>query len=139
MTVSPFHLSVPVTDLASARAFYGELLGCKEGRSAVDRVDFDFFGHHLVTHVEPGDAAHQTTVVNSAGIPTPCRHFGVILPKDQWDAIVARLQGAGVAFFMEPQVIFPGEVKEQAIMLVGDGSGNIVELKSQPPERIFAT
>ena len=139
MPVSPFHLSVPVTDLASARAFYGGLLGCSEGRSADDRVDYDFFGHHLVMHVEPSDAAHRTTVIESSGIPTPCRHFGVILPQDQWDVIAARLCDAGVHFFMEPQVIFPGEVREQAILLVEDGSGNVVELKSQPAARIFAT
>ncbi len=81
MTLSPFHLSVPVINLADTRRFYGELLGCAEGRSAECRIDWNFFGHHLVTHVEPDDASHKTTDVDSFGVMTPCRHFGVVIPR----------------------------------------------------------
>jgi extradiol dioxygenase family protein len=138
MAASVFHLSVPVPDLARARAFYGALLGCPEGRSGPDRVDFDFFGHHLVAHVEPVEAAHVTRSVVSAGVPTPVRHFGAILDRPRWDALADRLRDGGARFVLPPQVIFEAEVREQAILLVEDGCGNVVELKSQPPERIFA-
>jgi mannitol/fructose-specific phosphotransferase system IIA component (Ntr-type) len=83
MNPAPFHLSIPVPDLDRARAFYGEILGCAEGRSAQDRIDFDFFGHHLVVHVEPTEAAHHTAVVVSGGYPTPVRHFGVIVDRER--------------------------------------------------------
>ena len=81
MALTPFHISVPVSDLEAARRFYGGLLGCSEGRSAERRIDFNFFGHHLVTHLEPDDAAHGTTDIVSAGVKTPCRHFGLVLPR----------------------------------------------------------
>ena len=138
MTPVPFHLSIPVPDLDRARAFYGGILGCPEGRSARDRIDFDFFGHHLVVHVEPTEAAHRTAVVVSGGHPTPVRHFGVIVDRERWDRAVARLEAAGLRFAFTPQVIFEGDVREQAILLVEDGCGNFVELKSQPADRIFA-
>lgn len=139
MSLQPFHLSVPVKDLDSARAFYGGLLGCKEGRSAEKRIDFNFFGHHLVTHVEPGDASHTTTTIDSAGVLTPCRHFGVIVPIDEWNRLAERLRATKADFFTEPQVVFPGDVKEQSIMLVNDGAGNIVEFKAVPEGMLFAT
>src|SRR6185312_13595058 len=101
MSIEPFHLSVPVKDLASARAFYGDLLGCKEGRSAEKRIDFNFFGHHLVTHVEPTDASHRTTTIDSAGVPTPCRHFGVVISADEWNKMADRLKAAKADFFTE--------------------------------------
>lgn len=135
---SPFHLSVPVTDLKKARAFYSGILGCSEGRSADMRIDFNFFGHHLVTHVEPLEAAHPPCTIVSSGVPTPVRHFGVIVPEEQWKGLAARLQAAKADFFTEPQTVFPGEVREQFIMLVNDGCGNIVEFKSQPADRVFA-
>ncbi len=138
MALMPFHISVPVTDLASARKFYGELLGCSEGRSAEQRIDFNFFGHHLVTHVEPKDAAHQTTTIISSGVPTPVRHFGVVLAHNEWERIAARLKAAKADFFLEPQTVFPGEVKEQSILLVNDNCGNVIELKAEPPHGLFA-
>ena len=136
--LSPFHISVPVTDLVSARKFYGEMLGCAEGRSAERRIDFNFFGHHLVTHVEPTDAAHKTTTIVSAGVPTPCRHFGVVLPHAEWTRLADRLKAARAHFFLEPQTVFAGDVKEQSIMLVHDDCGNIIELKAEPPHGLFA-
>jgi extradiol dioxygenase family protein len=138
MSLMPFHLSVPITDLPSARRFYGELLGCTEGRSAEMRCDFNFFGHHLVAHVEPKDAGHKTTDIVSAGVPTPCRHFGVVVPPETFAAIEGRLRAAGANFYFEPQTVFPGDVKEQRIMLVHDGCGNIVEFKATPPHGLFA-
>lgn len=138
MTLMPFHLSIPVSDLANARAFYGDLLGCSEGRSGEKRIDFNFFGHHLVTHLEPDDAAHQTTNILSDNVRTPCRHFGVVISSDDWTKLVDRLQAAGAHFYMEPQLLNAGQVKEQHIMLVHDNCGNIVEFKGMPRERLFA-
>ena len=137
MTPMPFHISVPVTNLPDARRFYGDLLGCSEGRSADMRIDFDFFGHHLVTHVEPGDAAHKTTEIDSFGVLTPCRHFGVVVPQEDWYRLADRLQGAKAHFHTDPQTVFPGQVKEQQIMLVHDGCGNIVEFKASPKYGLF--
>jgi len=137
MELMPFHLSVPVTDLPSARKFYGELLGCSEGRSADMRIDFNFFGHHLVTHVEPKDAAHKTTDIDSFGVLTPARHFGIVVPIDYWNQLADRLRKAKASFYTEPQTVFPGEVKEQHIMLVHDGCGNIVEFKASPKYGLF--
>ncbi len=134
----PFHLSVPVDDLDQARAFYGGVLECAEGRSSTERIDFNFFGHHLVTHLEPIEAQHRTRVVMSQGVATPVRHFGVIVPRERWNELAERVGAAGLAFVMSPQVLFAGEVREQAIFLVEDGCGNCVEFKSQAPERIFA-
>jgi extradiol dioxygenase family protein len=138
MSLMPFHISVPVSDLASARKFYGELLGCSEGRSTGERIDFNFFGHHLVTHVEPKDAAHETTTIMSSGVPTPVRHFGVVLPHDEWERIAERLKAAKANFFLEPQTLFAGEVNEQAILLASDNCGNVVELKAEPRHGLFA-
>jgi extradiol dioxygenase family protein len=138
MTHCPMHLSVPVSSLERARDFYGRLLGCPEGRSASDRIDFDFFGNHLVTHLEPVEACHATRVVISSGYETPVRHFGAMVERVLWQSIADRLSGAGVQFAMPPQVIFAGEVREQAIFLAEDGCGNYVEFKSQPATRVFA-
>jgi len=137
MALSPFHISVPVTDLPSARRFYGGLLGCSEGRSAERRIDYNFFGHHLVVHVEPKDAAHKTTDIDSAGVLTPCRHFGVVLQQDEWLSMADRLKAAHANFHTEPQTVFPGEVKEQNIMLVHDNCGNIIEFKASPKYGLF--
>ncbi|HTH96564.1 MAG TPA: VOC family protein [Stellaceae bacterium] len=138
MALSPFHISVPITDLASARKFYGDMLGCEEGRSAEMRIDFNFFGHHLVTHVEPEDAAHKTTDIVSSGVKTPVRHFGVVLDADECRGVADRLTKAGARFYLEPQVLHQGQVKEQFIFLVHDGCGNILEFKGIPQERLFA-
>jgi hypothetical protein len=138
MTLMPFHLSVPITDLDNARAFYGGLLGCAEGRSAEKRIDFNFFGHHLVTHVEPADASHETTNIVSDNVRTPCRHFGVVISSEEWQRLADRLQAGGANFYMAPQLLNAGGVKEQQIMLVHDNCGNIIEFKGMPQERLFA-
>ena len=128
-----FHLAFPVRDLAEARAFYGDLLGCAEGRSADDWVDFDFHGHQIVAHLVH-DAASQGAA-NSATNPVdgeavPVRHFGVILELDAWRAIADRLTAAGTAFLIEPQVRFKGEPGEQATLFFLDPSGNALEFKA---------
>ena len=134
-----FHLAFPVTDLAEARAFYGGLLGCPEGRSSVTWVDFDFFGHQVVAHLAPDEAGHRATSAVD-GKQVPVRHFGVILEMDAWRALAERLRTAGVAFVIEPYVRFAGEPGEQATMFLLDPSGNALEFKAfADMGRVFAT
>jgi extradiol dioxygenase family protein len=128
-TVPPFHLAFPVHDIAAARAFYGELLGCPEGRSAADWVDFNFYGHQIVAHLAPDEAGHRTTSAVD-GDAVPVRHFGVVLSMPQWQDAADRLAAAGVRFVIEPHVRFRGEVGEQATMFFLDPSGNALELKA---------
>ena len=123
-----FHLAFPVRDLAEARAFYGGLLGCPEGRSAEDWVDFDFHGHQIVTHQTPADDGKQTNMVD--GEPVPVRHFGVILTLADWRALAERLQAHGVDFLIKPQTRFVGEAGEQATLFIRDPSGNALEFKA---------
>jgi uncharacterized protein len=134
----PFHLAIPVHDLAAARGFYGELFGCAEGRSSAEWVDFDFFGHQLVAHLDPGRRAppHFNTV-DSHEVPVP--HFGIVLAWEDWQGLSARLRAAGTHFAIEPGIRFAGEVGEQATMFLYDPSGNALEFKSfRDPARLFA-
>jgi extradiol dioxygenase family protein len=127
--LSPFHLAFPVHDLVLARQFYGELLGCPEGRSAEDWVDFNFYGHQIVAHLAPGETgASQRNAVDGHGVPV--RHFGIVLPMPEWEAMAARLKAHGVEFVIEPYVRFKGEPGEQATMFFLDPSGNALELKA---------
>jgi extradiol dioxygenase family protein len=139
MTQAPlFHLAIPVHDLAAARAFYGGLFGCAEGRSSEEWVDFNFYGHQLVAHLAPGEAGHHSTSAVD-GDAVPVRHFGVILAMPAWHELAARLQSAGIKFIVEPHIRFKGEVGEQATMFFLDPSGNALELKAfEDPQRIFA-
>jgi extradiol dioxygenase family protein len=130
--LTPFHIAFPVRDIAEARRFYGEMLGCPEGRSAPDWVDFDLFGHQIVAHFKPGmgesgQEAHHNPV-DGHDVPVP--HFGVVLDMDRFDALAARLKAAGVPFVIEPYVRFKGEVGEQATMFFLDPSGNALEFKA---------
>jgi extradiol dioxygenase family protein len=125
----PFHLAFPVTSLAHARAFYGELLGCPEGRSSDAWVDFDFHGHQLVAHLAPDECA-RAAENHVDGDRVPVRHFGVVLPMDAWRALAARLREAGVSFLIEPHVRFEGQVGEQATMFFLDLDGNAIEMKA---------
>ena len=136
--IPPFHLAFPVTSLERARAFYGGLLGCPEGRSSDSWVDFDFHGHQIVAHLAPEEAGHrQTSAVDGDAVPV--RHFGVVLPMDAWEALAARLRAAGVEFLIEPHVRFRGEVGEQATMFFLDPCGNALEFKAfADPSRLFA-
>ena len=130
--MTPFHLAIPVRDLRSARVFYGELLGCPEGRSADDWVDFNFFGHQLVCHVvKPGDGATARAGSNPVdGHDVPVPHFGLVLEMPDWEALAARLKGAGQRFVIEPHVRFRGQPGEQATMFLTDPSGNALEFKA---------
>jgi extradiol dioxygenase family protein len=127
--LSPFHLAFPVHDLAAARAFYGDLLGCPEGRSSPDWVDFNFYGHQIVAHLAPGETgAVQRSAVDGHGVPV--RHFGIVLPMPEWERAAERLKAHGIEFVIEPYVRFKGEVGEQATMFFHDPSGNALELKA---------
>ncbi|SAK70032.1 glyoxalase/bleomycin resistance protein/dioxygenase [Caballeronia fortuita] len=125
----PFHLAFPVHSLAAAREFYGELLGCPEGRSSDAWVDFDFYGHQIVAHLAPDECGHRTTSAVD-GDAVPVRHFGAVLSIPQWEALAAKLRAAGTRFIIEPHVRFKGEVGEQATMFFLDPSGNAVEIKA---------
>ena len=128
-SIPPFHLAFPVRDIAEARAFYGGLLGCPEGRSAEHWVDFDFHGHQIVAHLAPGEAGHHnTSAVDGENVPV--RHFGAILTLAEWQALADRLAAAGTRFIIEPQIRFKGQVGEQATMFFLDPSGNALEFKA---------
>jgi len=128
MTRPRFHLAFPVRDLTEARAFYGDLLGCPEGRSADDWVDFDFHGHQIVAHLAPQSAESATNLVDGEAVPV--RHFGAILSPDGWRALADRLIAAGTRFLIEPQTRFKGEPGEQQTMFFLDPSGNALEFKA---------
>jgi len=134
----PFHLAFPVTSLQKARAFYGELLGCPEGRSAPDWVDFDFYGHQIVAHLSPDEAGHRnTSAVDGENVPV--RHFGLVLSMGEWEALLEKLIRAGTQFVIEPQIRFKGEVGEQATMFFLDPCGNAIEFKAfKDIGRLFA-
>ena len=124
----PFHLAFPVRDLAEARRFYGELLGCPEGRSSPEWVDFNFYGHQIVAHLAPNEChpAAQNSVDNHR---VPVRHFGVVLSVPQWTELAVKLRTAKIRFEIEPYIRFKGEMGEQATMFFLDPSGNAVEIK----------
>ena len=129
MTLRPFHLAFPVHDLAAARAFWGGTIGCPEGRSSDEWIDFDFYGHQIVAHLAPGECGHRhTSPVDGEDVPV--RHFGAILPMAEWERLAARLQAAGIRFVIEPQVRFKGQVGEQATMFFLDPAGNALEFKA---------
>jgi extradiol dioxygenase family protein len=127
--LQPFHLAFPVASLEDARAFYGGLLGCPEGRSSPQWVDFDFFGHQLVAHLAP-DETGRAGVNAVDGDDVPVRHFGVVLTMSDWQALADKLRAAGTAFVIEPHIRFKGEVGEQATMFFLDPSGNALEFKA---------
>jgi extradiol dioxygenase family protein len=127
--MSPFHLAFPVHDLAQARKFYGGILGCPEGRSSDEWVDFNFYGHQIVAHLAPGETGTaQRNAVDGHGVPV--RHFGIVLPMAEWQQAAQRLREQGVQFVIEPYIRFKGEPGEQATMFFLDPSGNALELKA---------
>ena len=129
MAIPLFHLAFPVDDIAKARAFYGGVLGCPEGRSAEDWVDFDFYGHQIVAHLAPDEVGHRSTS-QVDGHDVPVRHFGAILPMPEWEALADKLTRAGTRFVIEPHVRFKGQVGEQAMMFFLDPCGNALEFKA---------
>jgi extradiol dioxygenase family protein len=130
VSLQPFHLAVPVTDLAAARRFYGELLGCPEGRSSPEWVDFDFFGHQLVAHLDYTGSERKPIHNGVDGKDVPVPHFGVVLEWDHWHQLAERLRAAGTHFGIEPGIRFQGKVGEQATMFFQDPSGNALEFKA---------
>lgn len=129
MDIPRFHLAFPVRDLAEARAFYGDLLGCPEGRCSEDWIDFDFHGHQIVAHLSPDEVGHRATSPVD-GHDVPVRHFGVILSPAAWNRLADRLRAAGTKFIIEPNVRFRGEPGEQSTMFFLDPSGNALEFKA---------
>ncbi len=138
MSPPPFHLAFPVDDLAAARRFYGELLGCPEGRSAEDWVDFDLHGHQIVAHLAPELVNKRSTnPVDGEDVPVP--HFGLVLKMEDWNALAERLTAANVEFVIPPTVRFPGQPGEQATMFLLDPAGNALEFKAlADPAKLFA-
>lgn len=123
-----FHLAFPVDDLSAAREFYGGVLGCPEGRSSETWIDFDLYGHQIVTHLAPeGGGVRARNEVDADHVPVP--HFGIVLPMEDWRELAERLRSKGIEFVIEPKIRFEGEVGEQATMFFMDPSGNALEFK----------
>jgi uncharacterized protein len=139
MSLRPFHLAFPVHDLAAARSFYRDVLGCGEGRSSDHWIDFDFYGHQIVTHLDPQMTPRPiTNAVDGHDVPVP--HFGIVLTIEQWQALADRLKAAGTVFGIEPHIRFAGQVGEQATMFFTDPSGNALEFKAFADDaQLFAT
>jgi extradiol dioxygenase family protein len=127
--LNPFHLAIPVDDLLAARHFYGQILGCREGRTSDLWTDYDFFGHQLVIHYKPraAEILHHNPV---DGHEVPVPHFGVVLSWEDWEDLSDRMKAAGIAFVIEPYIRFAGQVGEQATMFFMDPCGNALEFKA---------
>lgn len=138
--VPPFHLAFPVTDLDMARQFYGELLGCAEGRSSAQWIDFNLYGHQIVAHLTSDAEPRQASYSNPVdGHDVPIPHFGVVLEWGAWEALRDRLRKAGTKFVIEPYIRFQGCVGEQATMFFLDPFGNALEFKAfRDPTQLFA-
>ena len=138
MSLPPFHLAFPVDDLDAARRFYGELMGCPEGRSADRWIDFNLYGHQIVTHLATDAVrARASNPVDGEDVPVP--HFGVVLPMIEWKELAARLEAAAVNFVIPPTVRFEGQAGEQATMFFLDPAGNALEFKAMAdPSKLFA-
>ena len=138
MTQPPFHLAFPVDDLAAARRFYGDLLGCPEGRSSDRWIDFDLHGHQIVAHLAPDAAPRRASnPVDGEDVPVP--HFGLVLAMEEWKTLAGRLRSAAVKFVIEPTVRFEGQAGEQATMFLLDPAGNALEFKAMAdPANLFA-
>ena len=129
MSLRPFHLAFPVNDLAAARAFYGGVMGCAEGRSSDEWIDFDFYGHQIVAHLAPGGAGDRASNhVDGHGVPVP--HFGIVLKMEDWQELADRLTAAGTQFVIEPTIRFKGQPGEQATMFFRDPADNAIEMKA---------
>ncbi|OIQ39472.1 MAG: dioxygenase [Roseobacter sp. MedPE-SWde] len=136
--MSIFHLAYHVDDLDKARAFYGGLLGCSEGRSTDTWVDFNFFGHQISLHLGPVFATSKTGKVGDHMVPMP--HLGVILPQEDWQTLADRLTAAGLDFTLAPVTRFANEPGEQSTMFFHDPAGNPIEIKGfKDMAGVFAT
>jgi hypothetical protein len=133
-----FHLAVPVDDLTAAREFYGDALGCAQGRSADTWIDWDLRGHQFVTHLAPGSGERARNEVDGHDVPVP--HFGLILTVEEFHDLAARLRAAGTTFVIEPYLRFAGEPGEQWTMFLHDPAGNAIEFKAFADDgQVFAT
>jgi extradiol dioxygenase family protein len=131
VSLSPFHLAIPVYDLAATRHFYGDVFGLAEGRSSEQWVDFDFYGHQLVIHEHPKTASQASVHSNPVdGHDVPVPHFGIVLEWAQWEALAERLKARAIPFVIEPYIRFKGQVGEQATMFLFDPCGNALEFKA---------
>ena len=130
MSVSPFHLAIPVSNLEVCRKFYRDVLKCEEGRSSDNWVDFDFFGHQLVIHYKPAEEKKEEHHHAVDGHDVPVPHFGVVLPWETWEKLASDLRAAGITFVIEPYIRFQGQVGEQVTMFFYDPSGNALEFKA---------
>jgi uncharacterized protein len=127
--VRPFHLAIPVTDLESARKFYGDVFGCNQGRSSDLWIDWDFFGHQLVTHVSPKEVhIVPSNIVDKH--KSPCRHFGIVLEWDEWHNLVKKLEAHQLEYISKPHTRFKGLAGEQATLMICDLSLNAIEFKA---------
>lgn len=134
--MTPFHLAIPVDDLAAARNFYGTVMGCVEGRSSESWIDFNFFGHQLVVHRAPR-AAVVRNAVDGDQVPVP--HFGLVLGHAEWEALASRIVDAGLAFELPPHTRFAGKPGEQGTFFLFDPAGNALEFKAmRNPDNLFA-
>lgn len=137
MSLPPFHLAFPVDDLAAARRFYGDLLGCPEGRSADEWIDFNLYGHQIVAHLSSDVRRRSTNEVDGEHVPVP--HFGLVMSIGDWQSLAAKLKAADVEFVIEPTVRFEGQAGEQATMFLLDPAGNALEFKAMAdPANLFA-
>lgn len=133
----PFHLAFPVHSLEEARRFYGEILGCPEGRSSHEWIDFDFYGHQIVAHLDVNHAVDKSAN-RVDGDDVPLRHFGVVLDMKNWYELEQKLKNASVDFLIKPRFRFKGLAGEQATMFVRDFSGNALEFKAfKDPSMLF--
>lgn len=140
MSTPLFHLALPVDDLAAAADFYGGLLGCRRGRESERWIDWDFWGHQLVTHRVAPEAMPATATNPVDGEAVPAAHFGVILPWEEFEALAARLEAAGVDYVIPPSTRFPGRRGEQRTLFIRDPAGNHLEFKAfRNIEMLFAT
>lgn len=128
MSLRPFHLAFPVHDLDAARAFWGGVMGCPEGRSSAEWIDFDFFGHQIVAHLTHDRHGEDANPVDGHHVPVP--HFGIVLTLEDWQSLADRLKAAGTEFVIEPYIRFKGQAGEQATMFFRDPSGNAIEMKA---------
>lgn len=125
----PFHLAIPVNDIASTRKFYTDILGCATGRESNTWIDFDFFGHQLSAHLKPQEFTQaETNPVDGENVPV--RHFGIVMQWDDWHALSRKLEDAGIEFLIKPAIRFRGQAGEQATMFIKDPGGNVLEFKA---------
>ena len=129
MSATLFHFSFAVSDLDLARKFYGEILQCPEGRKLKGRLDYNFFGHHIVAHLAPDDVVGDKGRKIGGALATPLRHFGVVMTLEDFQKIARRAEQLGAAWINKPSNTQPGTVREQMLMTLSDGCGNAIEFK----------